>query len=104
MSRVPTLPISESRLSSIDTIDLKTTAQTTLYTVPAWKSLVATRVVIRITSATGGTIGATVTVWANGWFNDLVTATVTGLLTASQYGVLSPVAITGVGSKVFSGW
>lgn len=35
MSRVPTLPISESRLSSIDTIDLKTTAQTTLYTVPA---------------------------------------------------------------------
>ena len=65
------------KVATIDSINLKTVAQTTLYTVPSGKSFVPTMCVIRITSASGGTIGATVTVGVGGSFNNFITSTIT---------------------------
>ena len=44
----------DTKLASVTGIDAKTVAQTTLYTVPASKSMIVTKVVIRVTAFTVG--------------------------------------------------
>jgi hypothetical protein len=88
-----------------DSIDLKTTGQTILYTVPAWvNGFIVTGAILRVTAATAWVVWATVTIWANGSFNDYVTSTVTGLVSNSQYASLNPLVATWTGSKVYVSW
>lgn len=49
--RTPTIPPSEIKLSTVDAINMKSTGQTTLYTVPAGKSCIVTKAILRITTA-----------------------------------------------------
>lgn len=52
-------------LSTTTGINAKTAASTTIYTVPAGKTLVVTRVVVRVTAATAITVGASASVTAS---------------------------------------
>lgn len=77
-------------LGTVTGIDLKTQAATTLYTVPSGKTLYVTEIVLRITNTSGFISGATLGVGKSASYNEWLTATAMGALSATnQFRLLS---------------
>jgi hypothetical protein len=74
------------RLGGATSVDLKTTGATTLYTVPAGKTLIITNLVSRITSSNTFATPATIRVGKSPSYTEYLSATaLTGLNAAGMY-------------------
>lgn len=81
-------------LGKVTNVDLKTIAQTTLYTVPAASAgCVVTDVILMITSADAATIGPTLSVGVspsyNEWLSSTALTTYTGLYTVKMLNLIT---------------
>lgn len=85
------LPLITSKLlKTTNDINLVNTGATTLYTVPSGKTLIITEIVIRITAVNTFLSGATVSVGKDASYNEWLTATAMGALSATnQFRMLS---------------
>ena len=76
-------PVNVPRLATITDVDLKTTGQTTLYTVPAASAgCVVTDVMLMISASDTATVGPTVGVGISPNYNEWIAATALTTLTA----------------------
>lgn len=81
-------------LATVAAIDLKVTGQTTLFTVPAGKTLIITDVIVRATSADTVAVAPIVRVGKTASFNEWAPlATLTNLTAAGSFYSLAPFAI-----------
>ena len=76
-------------LARVDSINLKTVAQTTLYTVPTSKKVIIQDILMMISDDDSASVGATVRVGKTAAFNEFVdNKTMSGLLNAGAYASL----------------
>lgn len=82
--------INYQKLATVTAIDLTTAAQTTLYTVPAGKTLYITEILIRIIGVITFVSGATIGIGKAASYNEWLAATAMGALSSTtQFRLLS---------------
>lgn len=78
-------------LATVDSIDLKATGQTTLYTVPSQKKLVIQDILVMITDDDSASVAAVVRVGKSAAYNEYTdNITLTSMFNAGSYTFLSP--------------
>lgn len=76
-------------LASVESINLKTVAQTTLYTVPSQKKVIIQDIILLITDDDTASVGATLRVGKSAAYDEFVdNKTMSGLLNAGAYASL----------------
>lgn len=96
----PTTTVTERLVSTVSGIDGKSATTTTLYTVPAGRTFLATKAIVRITAIVGFAVVATAGIGIASGEDDLFAAiALTGLNAANKAFTLTPTSgISGFGA------